>query len=299
MTRRQLLQTVSGAAAAASLGRGQTASQSYKGRTMVVVTAHADDFTIFAGGTLAKMIKEGYTAHLIRVTNDEKDSQDLSLGETVARNERELRKAADVIGIQEIFSLNFRNDEMDPVPETEVRQKLILLFRKLKPWTLVTFDPSAKYEENPDHKKTARAAEDAAWTSAGHLYEPEQAVVGLGKWAVLDRYYWARSLDPQDVNKVVDISSTIDQKIRAVQQHKTMMDHTAHQLKEKLAEANLRLPLLDTVDEPAVDKMVDIHLREWASALGAQHGLKYAEVFHYIPIEAEGGYVMTNAVPIR
>ncbi len=297
MTRRQMMQAIAGAAAAVRAEFGQ--DRQYKGRTMVVVTAHADDFTIFAGGTIAKMIKEGYTAHLIRVTNDEKDSQDLSLGETVARNENELRKAADVIGIQEIHSLNFRNDEMDPVPETEVRQKLVLLFRKLKPWTLFTFDPSAKYEENPDHKKTARAAEDAAWTGAGHLYDPEQLTMGLGKWAVLDRYYWARSLEDWDVNKVVDISSTIDQKIHAVQQHKTMMDHTAHQLKEKLAEANLRLPLLDTIDETSVDKMVDIHLREWAAALGAKHGMRYAEVFHYIPIDTEGGYVMKNAVPLK
>ncbi len=264
---------------------------------MAVVTAHADDFTIFAGGTIAKMIGEGYTAHLIRITNDEKDSQDLSLAETISRNARELRKAADAIGIQEIYSLNFRNDEMDPVPETEVRQKLMLLFRKLKPWTLFTFDPSAKYEENPDHKKTARAAEDAAWNSAGHLAEPEQLALGLEKWAVLDRYYWARSLDDSDVNKVVDISGTIDQKIRAVQQHKTMMNHTAHQLKEKLAEANLRLPLLDTIDETTVNQFIDIRLRERAAAQGAKHGMKYAEVFHYIPIESEGGYVMRNVVP--
>jgi LmbE family N-acetylglucosaminyl deacetylase len=297
VTRRQLLKTVSSAALAAGAGRGQGSGQSYKGRTMVIITAHADDFSIFAGGTLAKMIQEGYTAHLIRVTNDEKDSQSLTAAETVYRNALELRKAADIIGVQDIFSLDFPNDEMDPQPETMVRARLILLFRKLKPWTIFTFDPSAKYEENPDHKKTARAAEDAAWTAAGHLYLPEQLTVGLEKWAVLDRFYWARSFDDQDVNKVVDISGTIDQKIRAVQAHKTMMTHTAYQLKEKLAEANLRLPLLDTIDEESVNRYVDIHIREWNGALGAKHGLKYAEVFHYIPIADEGSYLMKNAVP--
>jgi LmbE family N-acetylglucosaminyl deacetylase len=294
MTRRTLLRTIAGAAASAGLGRGEN----YKGRTMAVVTAHADDFTIFAGGTIAKMIREGYSGHLIRITNDEKDSQDLSLAETISRNAEEVRKAADVIGIQEIFALNFRNDEMDPVPETEVRQKLILIFRKLKPWTLFTFDPSAKYEENPDHKKTARAAEDAAWTSAGHLFEPQHFTLGLEKWAVLDRYYWARTLDLADANKAVDISSTIDQKIRAIQQHRTMMFHTAHQLKEKLAQAKLRLPLLDTIDDESVNKLIDIQIRERAQYQGSRHGLKYAEEFHYIPIGDEGGYVMRNAVPL-
>lgn len=266
---------------------------------MVIVTAHADDFTIFAGGTIAKLIDEGYTAHLIRVTNDEKDSWDLSPGETSHRNTLEMRDAADIIGVKEIYSLDFRNDEMDPVPETEVRARLIFLFRKLKPWTIFTFDPSAKYEENPDHKKTARAAEDAAWNSGVHLVLPEHFTVGLGKWTVLDRYYWARQLDREDANKAVDISATLDRKIRAIQAHKTMMRHMALQTKAKLAQAGLRLPLLDAMNEETINRFVDIQTRERAAAIGKRHGLPFAEEFHYIPIAAEGSWLMQNVVPLK
>lgn len=292
LSRRRFLSTAVAAAATAY-------ARPYDGRTMVVITAHADDFTGFAGGTIAKMIDDGYTAHLIRVTNDEKDSYDLDAGETSHRNTIEMRAAADVIGIKEIYSLDFRNDEMDAISETEVRARLILLFRRLRPWTIFTFDPSAKYEENPDHKKTARAAEDAAWTSQGHLFLTEHFSQGLGRWVVVDRYYWARQLDDHDANKIVDITSTIDRKIRAIQQHKTMMRHTAYTLKEKLAEANLRLPLLDRIDEESVNRMVDIQVRERAAAVGKKHGMEYAEEFHYVPLAAEGGYVMKNAVPIK
>ena len=38
-----------------------------------------------------------------------------------------MRAAADVIGIKEIYSLDFRNDEMDALSETEVRSRLITL----------------------------------------------------------------------------------------------------------------------------------------------------------------------------
>lgn len=293
VSRRGFLSTAVAAAASAAYAKP------YDGRTMVVITAHADDFTGFAGGAIAKMIDDGYTAHLIRVTNDEKDSYDLDVGETSHRNTVEMRAAADVIGIKEIYSLDFRNDEMDAISETEVRARLILLFRKLKPFTIFTFDPSAKYEENPDHKKTARAAEDAAWTSQGHLFLPEQFSQGLERWVVVDRYYWARQLDEQDANKIIDISSTIDRKIRALQQHKTMMRHTAYTLKEKLAEANLRLPLLDTVDENSINKLVEIQVRERAAAVGKKHGMQYAEEFHYVPLAADGSYVMKNAVPLK
>jgi LmbE family N-acetylglucosaminyl deacetylase len=287
---------LSSAVAAAA---GAVYAKPFDGRTLVVITAHADDFTQRAGGTIVKMIDDGYTAHLIRVTNDEKDSYDLDAGETSHRNTVEMRAAAEVIGIKEIYSLDFRNDEMDALSETEVRARLIFLFRKLKPWTIFTFDPSAKYEENPDHKKTARAAEDAAWTSQGHLFLPEQFSEGLERWVVVDRYYWARQLDEQDANKIVDITSTIDRKIRAVQQHKTMMRHTAYSLKEKLAEADLRLPLLDTVDENSIDKFVDIQVRERAAAVGKKHGMQYAEEFHYVAVAPEGSYVMKNAVPLK
>lgn len=49
---------LSNAVAAATCASGADAKP-YTGRTLVVVTAHTDDFTIFAGGTIIKMIDEG------------------------------------------------------------------------------------------------------------------------------------------------------------------------------------------------------------------------------------------------
>jgi len=66
-----------------------------------------------------------------------------------------------------------------------------------------------------------------------------------------------------------------------------------------LAQANLRLPLLDTVDEATINRLVDIEIRERAKELGAKHGMEYAEEFHYIPLAGEGSYVMKNAVPLK
>jgi LmbE family N-acetylglucosaminyl deacetylase len=101
VSRRTLLTASLGGATIRALAQAKP----YAGRTMVIVTAHADDFTILAGGTIARMIDEGYTAHVIRVTNDEKDSHDLGPGETSHRNTVEMRKAADIMGIREIHSL--------------------------------------------------------------------------------------------------------------------------------------------------------------------------------------------------
>ena len=67
VSRRGFLSSAIAAAAGAAYAKP------FDGRTLVVITAHADDFTQRAGGTIVKMIDDGYTAHLIRVTNDEKD----------------------------------------------------------------------------------------------------------------------------------------------------------------------------------------------------------------------------------
>ena len=238
----------------------------HAGRVLVVVTCHADDFSIFAGGTIAKMIDEGYTGYLIRVTDDEKDGV-APTAENSERNGREIHDAARILGIKEVVSLNLKNDEIDPFSETELREKLILLYRHWKPYTVMSFDPWAAYEENPDHVKTAKAFEDAAWTAGVHLFHPEQLLAGLKPHYAVERYYWARG--PHVANKVVDISSTVDRKIEAVRAHRGM----------------IRDPRLLT------------ELREANRRLGELNQVPYAEMFHYRGLGRPEGYVVKNAVP--
>src|SRR4029078_4576430 len=46
----------------------------HAGKRLALVTPHLDDGPIFAGGTLLKLLQEGYTGYFIRTSNDEKDS---------------------------------------------------------------------------------------------------------------------------------------------------------------------------------------------------------------------------------
>ena len=257
--------------------RGNAAEMN--GKTLVIVSPHADDFSIFAGGTIAMMAKAGCTVYLIRGTNDEKDSYLLSPAETVSRNAAEVEDAARAAGIKEVISLNFKNDELDPVSHTEIRGRLILLFRVLKPDAVMTYDPWSLYEENPDHVKFAHATAEAAWASGNDRFNREHFALGLKPHTVRERYYFQRG--PSDINRVFDISSAIDQKLRTVRAHKTMNRATALHLKDKLTFAGLRLPLIAKEDQTAIDKLIGIMILEAAEARGKTHGLKYAEEFHY------------------
>src|SRR5437867_1599940 len=65
----------------------------HAGKVLAAVEAHSDDIPLFAGGTVAKLIDEGYTGYLIRVSNDEAAGRTLGYG--VAQNEIDNEKAAE------------------------------------------------------------------------------------------------------------------------------------------------------------------------------------------------------------
>src|SRR5713226_325424 len=71
----------------------------HAGKVLAAIQPHSDDIPIFAGGTVAKLIAEGYTGHLIRTTNDECAGPG-SVGESVLANERDNREVARVLGLQ-------------------------------------------------------------------------------------------------------------------------------------------------------------------------------------------------------
>ena len=43
----------------------------HKGKVLLAIQAHSDDIPLFAGGTVAKLMDEGYTGYLLRTSNDQ------------------------------------------------------------------------------------------------------------------------------------------------------------------------------------------------------------------------------------
>src|SRR5947207_11396651 len=84
----------------------------HKGKVLALITPHLDDGPIFAFGTIAKLLKEGYTGYFIRTSNDEKDSYDLSPGETVLANERDTASMLGALGLKQSSDLSYRNHRM-------------------------------------------------------------------------------------------------------------------------------------------------------------------------------------------
>ena len=269
----------------------------HAGKVLASVAPHSDDHSILAGGTIAKLIEEGYTGYLIRTSNDEKDSYNLGVGDTIRANEAENQVMATLLGFKQVFDLNYRNHRMDDLPRVEMRARLIFLVRLLKIDTIFSYDPWGHYEENPDHYVTAQCIEAACWMAGGHLDFPEHFAAGLEPHAVREKYYYARG--PQLVNRVVDISATIDRKMEAIRANNTMIGNMVRELKDRLAVRKLKLPAFEVDEQSAIHAYADLRFREAAARLGREFGLACAEKFHYIgPDDSLEDYIREHAVGI-
>ncbi len=269
----------------------------HHGKVLALITPHLDDGPIFAGGTLAKLLREGYTGFFIRTSNDEKDSYRLTLGETVLANEQDTAAFVKTAGLKKSFDLSYRNHRMDDVSRTELRGRLIFLFRLLKVDTVLSYDPWGHYEENPDHYVTAQAVEAACWMAGGNLDLSEHFEAGLKPHSVAEKYYFARG--PQLVNRVVDISSVLSQKVAAIRSCKTMINHMVKDLNDLLAERKLRVPAFSGNDGTAAEEFIQAAFVARDRSIGKKHGLEYAEEFHYIgPDRSLEDYISRNAVKL-
>lgn len=286
------------------------AGRPHEGKVLAAIQPHSDDLPLFAGGTVAKLMAEGYTGCLIRMTNDEKAGLGATTGEVVLNNERDNDAVAKVLGLTRVFNLNYRNHRMDNESRQEMRGRLIHLFRLLRVDTIVCYDPWGHYEENPDHYVTAQVVESACWMAGSSRDYVEQLEAGLKPHAVREKYYFARG--PQLVNRIVDISASIDRKIESNRVNVTQgpAGENGAQLRARLAARNQRLPILGNDAETANRQYIrhivldldSMRLRGVPSdrELGRRFGLEWAEAFHYIGPSASrlDEYIAKNAVPI-
>ena len=140
---------------------GGSAPDTHAGKVLAAIQPHCDDIPIFAGGTVSKLVAEGYSGVLIRTTNDEMAGAGRTPGEVILNNERDNYEVARRLGLHKVYDLGYRNHLLDGVSRTEMRARLIFLFRLLKVDTVVSYDPWAHYDENPDHVVTAEVVEAA------------------------------------------------------------------------------------------------------------------------------------------
>jgi LmbE family N-acetylglucosaminyl deacetylase len=164
-------------------------------KTILAVLAHPDDETFGLGGTLALYARKGYDTYYVCATRGEAGTLDAEyldgFKDTAELRTNELMRAAKILGLKEVFFLDYRDSGMPGTEENkhpdaqinhsidEVAGKVVKYIRELKPDVVITFDPIGGYK-HPDHihihKATVLAFEKANDASfhpdAGSPYKP-------------------------------------------------------------------------------------------------------------------------------
>ncbi len=271
------------------------------GQVVVAIQPHCDDVPIFAAGTVLKLIDEGCAGYLITMSDDSMAGVGASYGEIIQKNERDTMEVSKRLGCKDAFFMKYPNHNMDAWPIVEMRARLTFLFRLLKADIIVVYDPSSLYERNPDHYVTARAVEWAAAIAGTEWDYPEHFKAGLTPHAPKERYYFARG--PQLVNRVVDITDFMDQKVAVNLANTTQgpAGNAGSSLRRSLAAKGKRLPILGA-DDATANRQYTKHFALARDRMrGQAHELQYAEYFHYIgPDEPDmdASYIQQNAVPL-
>ncbi len=286
--------------AAALLGllyaaQGCLHAQSSAQPVLLVIAAGTDDCLVAVGGTVASLVENGAKAILIRVTNDDKSAWNLSAEEAALRNRQEAEQAGEILGLEEVISIGYRAHELADVPFTTLRDRLILYIRHYRPTALFIPNPYAEYDRVLDHHYAGRAAEDAWRSAAMDSYVPPFAA-GLKPHTTPELYYYAPPLDPRRREpegtatfvpqpRTVDIAAVFSKKLRALQALKTISRYFVMEIKESLDTTGRHLPLLDTVDDASIGRLVEENVRGLARIAAEGSAFAQAEQFHFAGVE--------------
>ena len=188
------------------------------------IHAHPDDQEFTVGGTLAKWAKAGCEIITVVITSGDSGSNDPAKDGSYKQELAELREqeqlaANEILGVRETVFLRYPDGELEPT--IALRKDLTRLIRQYKPDTVLAGNPEAwfygdGYVNHPDHRAAARAACEAVFPSAGsRLMFVDLLAAGYEPHDVKRLYI--HGADKADT--WVDITETIEVKIKALQQH--------------------------------------------------------------------------------
>lgn len=254
----------------------------------VVVSAGGGDYVRAIGGTVARLATDGFKVYVIQIANDEKNSVRLGPAETRLANDADAARAAQALGVTELFSLNHKSGELGQVSSNELRNQITVLIRTWKPQKLFFPDPYVHYTPEWDQFFTGRAAEETNYSNSGSfLYEFARA--GLKGYGVPETYYYAvgRPYRPGEGGhngarmERFDVTPLMARKRAAVAELRTANRAYAEQTRARLALAGRPLGRLAELTEAAVADLAIAWVDELSAAVGARYGFAFAEEFNY------------------
>ena len=242
----------------------------YVPKRVLAIAAHPDDIEFGSVGTIARWVQEGAEVAYVLVT-----SGDVGIAEPGMTNARaaEIREAetlaaAKIVGVSDVTFLR----EPDGLVENtlSLRRRLVREIRRFRPEVIVAMDPTVMFTpmggiNHPDHRAVGTATMDAIFPACGqpNLFQ-EFEKEGFFAHKVRKVYVTSR----MQGDTYVDISSTIDLKIAALQAH---------------------------VSQVGASEGLEKRIREATASNGAGKEMAHAEIFRVLTIQNDEAWAKTQA----
>jgi LmbE family N-acetylglucosaminyl deacetylase len=219
----------------------------------MVIFAHPDDGEFGSAGTVARWAREGVEVTYVVVTDGSKGSNDPAMTpqRLTAIRYAEQREAACILGVKNVEFLGFEDGVLQPT--IELRRAITAVIRRYRPDVCIVPNPTRSFAlsaaiQHPDHLACGEAALAAIYPCArDRLTFPELLAEGLEPHSVREVFIVGTS----EPDYWVDISSTIELKVRALRAHQSQ------------------------VGERPVEEFVPERARQLAKG----HAMEYAEAF--------------------
>ena len=185
---------------------------------VLAVAPHPDDLEILCGGTLAKLVKQGYRVGIFDLTSGEPTPRG-----TLETRQREAEEARQVLGVPVRVNVQLPNRVLMDGPEN--RFKLATEFRRYRPG-MVMIAAGRTPAASPDHYQGGLIAEAARFYS--QLTKWDDRFAGTAPYRVPHLVYVPYPTDAEQRHWhstfVVDVTETMEQKLEAIRCYESQFD---------------------------------------------------------------------------
>ncbi len=196
---------------------------------VMIVTAHPDDAELFAGGTIARLLKEGKEVSVVKVTSGDKGSRQEKISQQELKDIRikEDTESMRSLGVKDEDNVYLQFEDGTVDNSMDIIKAIAGEIRRFKPDLIITHNPEdmvirfakgVNWINHRDHRNTGKSVIDAAYPySRDLLFFPDQLEKGLtshicSEFLLVDYY------DGPDI-VAVDVTDFIDDRVTAHAKH--------------------------------------------------------------------------------
>jgi len=196
---------------------------------VLVISGHAADFCIRAGGTLLRAVGAGAAVRVLVMSPGARGESNelwrarqgkITEGEVAEVRRAEARQAAAILGVEVAF---FDYPDQPLAFDRDRLMRIVREMKSFKPRMILTHPKLEPY--NPDHGAACRAAMEAAYYATLAGVEPDLPTIPPPQILAFEPTQPMAETTGFDPDTFVDITDLMDTKLRAVAEYKIQPYH--------------------------------------------------------------------------